>query len=403
MTSTNTMMRWLSALGPGLITAALVFGPSKLTITSKLGAEYGFSLLWIVPIAVLFMIVFTTMAARIGLATEQSLLSSIRERFGNLTAIVVGVGVFLVCISFQAGNAVGVGIAIGEMTHTAAYPWIILFTLAAISLLFFRSFYKVLEKAMISLIILMLLSFVTTLVLVKPALGSIVTGLKFTLPPGSTGIIIAFMASSVSIVGAFYQSYLVQERRKVAITAVQRGRDSIAGIVIMGLMSAILLICAATVLKPQNIKLTSATDMSRVLEPLFGPYAAFLFLTGLFGAGFSSLIGNATVGGTLLGDALGFGSQLSARPVKYFIALVMFFGAAIAIIFGKLPLQLIIFAQSVTIFVVPIIGITMYLIANDRTRMGHLANPSITRLLGGLGLALIIGLALLNVKSLFFN
>lgn len=261
MTKTNAITRWLQTLGPGLITAALVFGPSKLTITSKLGAEYGFSLLWIVPIAVLFMIVFTTMAGRIGLATEQSLLSSIKERFGKAAATVVGIGVFLVCISFQAGNAVGVGIAIGEMTQTAANPWIILFTLAGISLLFFRSFYKVLEKAMITLIVIMLLSFVTTLLLVKPELGGIVAGLKPSLPTGSTGLVIAFMASSISIVGAFYQSYLVQERRKVTIRSVQRGNDSITGIVILGTMSAILLICAATVLHPQHIKLTSATDM----------------------------------------------------------------------------------------------------------------------------------------------
>lgn len=396
-------MRWLSTLGPGLITAALVFGPSKLTITSKLGSEYGFSLLWIVPIAVLFMIVFTTMAGRIGLATEHSLLSSIKARFGKTIATVVGIGVFLVCISFQAGNAVGVGIAIGEMTHTAANPWIILFSLAGISLLFFRSFYKVLEKAMITLIVIMLLSFVTTLLLVKPELGSIATGLQPSLPTGSTGLVIAFTASSVSIVGAFYQAYLVQERRKIVSLSEQRGNDSITGIVILGTMSAILLVCAATVLHPQNIKLTSATDMSRVLEPLFGKYASYLFLTGLFGAGFSSIIGNATVGGTLLGDALGFGSQLSARPVKYFIALVMIFGAVIAIVFGKLPLQLIVFAQSVTIFVVPIIGISMYMIANDRKLMGDLTNTVSAKLLGGLGLALIIGLALVNVKTLFFN
>jgi manganese transport protein len=403
LTNTNAIVRWLSALGPGLITAALVFGPSKLTITSKLGAEYGFGLLWIVPIAVLFMIVFTTMAARIGLATEQSLLSSVRDRFGRATAMAVGIGVFLVCISFQAGNAVGVGIAIGEMTHSPANPWIVLFTLAGIGLLFFRSFYKVLEKAMIALVVIMLLSFVTTLLLVKPGPGGIAAGLKPSLPPGSTGLVIAFMASSVSIVGAFYQSYLVQERRKITNLSVQRGNDSITGIVILGTMSAILLICAATVLHPQGIKLTSATDMSRVLEPLFGPYASFLFLTGLFGAGFSSIIGNATVGGTLLGDALGFGSQLSTRPVKYFIALVMVFGAVIAIAFGRLPLQLIVFAQSVTIFVVPIIGVSMYLIANDRKLMGNLTNTVSARILGGLGLALIIGLALVNVKTLFFS
>uniref|UniRef100_UPI0035937885 divalent metal cation transporter n=1 Tax=Persicitalea sp. TaxID=3100273 RepID=UPI0035937885 len=127
------------------------------------------------------------------------------------------------------------------------------------------------------------------------------------------------------------------------------------------------------------------------------------FLIGLFGAAFSSIIGNATVGGTLLGDALGYGSQLSARPIKYFIALVMSFGAIIAIIFGKLPLQLIVFAQSVTIFIVPFIGVSMYLIANDKKIMGDLTNTNYAKFTGGLGLALIVGLALANVKALFFT
>ncbi len=400
--NSKSISRWFQTLGPGLITAALVFGPSKLTITSKLGAEYGFDLIWIIPIAILFMSVFTTMSARIGLATNVSLLKSIELKFGIPVARTVGIGVFLVCISFQAGNAIGVGIAIGEMTHTAAIPWVVLFTALGIGLLFFRSFYKVLEKAMIILIIIMLFSFITTLLLVKPPVGEIISGLKPSIPAGSTGLFIAFMASCVSIVGAFYQSYLVQERRKTSDLVIKNGNDSIAGIVILGIMSGILLICAATILHPQGLKLTSATDMSKVLEPLFGPYASYLFLTGLFGAAFSSIIGNATVGGTLLGDALGYGSALSAKSTKFFIALVMIFGAIIAILFGKLPLQLIIFAQSITIFIVPMIGISMYLIANDSSIMGKLKNNILAKTFGGLGLVLIIGLALINVKTLFF-
>ncbi len=396
-------MRWLRTLGPGLITAALVFGPSKLTITSKLGAEYGFALLWIVPVAILFMSVFTTMAARIGLATEQSLLGSIRAKFGKAAAAVVGIGVFLVCISFQAGNAIGVGIAIGEMTGTAAAPWVVVFTAAGIGLLFFRNFYKALEKAMITLVVLMLISFITTLILVKPAAGPLTAGLVPSVPDGSTGLVIAFMASCVSIVGAFYQAYLVQERRSLTGFAPQSGNDSITGIVILGVMSAVLMICAASVLHPQQVQLASATDMSQALRPLFGSYASALFLTGLFGAAFSSIIGNATVGGTLLGDALGYGSQISSRNIKYFIALVMVFGAVIAIMFGGLPLQLIVFAQSITIFVVPFIGISMYLIANDAAIMGERVNSTYAKVLGGLGLALITGLALVNVQTLFFK
>src|SRR4028118_2231081 len=92
----HSFKKWLLSLGPGLIVAALVFGPSKMTITSKLGAEYGYALLWIVVVAIFFMVIFTSMAGRIGMATEQSLLSTIRQKWGKGAAIAVGLGVFFV-------------------------------------------------------------------------------------------------------------------------------------------------------------------------------------------------------------------------------------------------------------------------------------------------------------------
>ncbi|HLA53366.1 MAG TPA: hypothetical protein VK618_08670 [Flavitalea sp.] len=48
------LKNWLQSLRPGIITAALVFGSSKMTITSKLGSEYEFSLLWMILLTVLF-------------------------------------------------------------------------------------------------------------------------------------------------------------------------------------------------------------------------------------------------------------------------------------------------------------------------------------------------------------
>ncbi|MDB5263274.1 MAG: natural resistance-associated macrophage protein [Adhaeribacter sp.] len=90
--------------------------------------------------------------------------------------------------------------------------------------------------------------------------------------------------------------------------------------------------------------------MAKALEPLFGSYASTLFLTGLVGAAFSSL---------------GYGSQLTSKMVRLFIAFVIIIGASIAIAFGKLPLEVIVFAQSVTIFLVPFMGLSLYAIAND--------------------------------------
>ncbi|GAA4320110.1 Nramp family divalent metal transporter [Compostibacter hankyongensis] len=394
---------WLHSLGPGIITAALVFGPSKITITAILGADYGYDLLWIVAVAIFFMIVFTTMSARVGIATRQTLLETIGNKWGRAARIAIGLGVFLVAASFQAGNSIGIGMAVAEATHTAQPPWIILFNAIAIALLFFRAFYKTLEKVMIGLICLMLFAFVTTLVLSKPAFSGIAEGFVPSLPKGSMGLVIAFMASCFSIVGAFYQSYLVRERINIRPDIRQSGKESLPGICILGLMSALVLICSAAVLHPQGVKLHAATDMARALAPVFGQYASFLFLTGLFGASFSALIGNATLGGTLLGDALGYGGKLNSGIIRVLIALVMLIGAVIAIVFGRLPLQLIVFAQAVTIFIVPFIGIALFLVANDRKVMGEWRNGLFSNIAGMAGLLIMILLAFSNAKTLFFT
>ena len=401
----NKANSWLRRIAPGLIVAALVFGPSKLTITSKIGANFGYDLLWIIIIAIFFMAVFTLIAERIGLSSDKSLLTMIGERWGKNVAKLIGVGIFLVCASFQTGNSVGVGIAIGELTHTSNVYWIILFNGIGIVLLFFREFYKVLEKLMVSLVGLMLLAFLITFIEVKPNFISIVQG--FTIPKtpvGSIGLIIAFIASCFSIVGAFYTSYLVQARKRInkEETLNKSKNSSLTGIIVLGLLSAIVMICAAAILQPMGIEVSTATDMSIALTPAFGVYASAVFLIGLFAAGFSSIVGNASIGGTLLSDALGFGSNFNSIKTKVMIALVMITGAIIAIIFGNAPLELIVFAQSITIFIVPMIGIAMFLIANDKKYMGEDKINSFLKISGFIGLVIVVILAGINFVNIFF-
>ncbi|RQP18652.1 MAG: divalent metal cation transporter [Parapedobacter sp.] len=397
------LARWFRAIVPGIITAAVVFGPSKMTVTSKMGAEYGNSLLWVIVIPILFMAVYTAMAARIGRASSVSLLALVRQKWGRTVALIIGIGIFLVTTSFQAGNAVGAGIAMAELTKTPMEVWVLFFSAASIALLFFKAFYRILEKVMISIIVLMLLSFVATCVVVKPELSAVLDGLHPVIPEGSLPLIIAFMASAFSLVGALYQAYLVQEKARNLQLANNEVEDkSLTGILLLGFMSACVMICAASVLHTQGLHIESAADMGRSLEPLFGSFATGLFLVGLLGAAVSSLIGNATVGGTLLSDALGKGFQMDKKGVKVYIALVMVAGASIALLFGGLPLELIVFAQRVTIFIVPAIGLAIYAISNDKAIMGDLVNGRWSRVMGLLGLVLVFVLAVVNFRQLFF-
>ncbi|SHN12908.1 Mn2+ and Fe2+ transporters of the NRAMP family [Cyclobacterium lianum] len=397
------IIRWIKSLGPGLITAALVFGPGSLTITSKLGAVYGYQLLWVILLAVVLMLTFTGMGARIGLAAESSLISLFRDKWGNSAAWIAGFGLFFVTASFQAGNTVGAGLALSESLGGSNALWITCISLLAISLLFFRSFYKVLEKVMILMVAVMLVSFLLTLVLAPPDFTEVIKGLVPVIPKGSFVLVIALVASSFSIAGAFYQSYLVQEKgwrvsqKKEALT------ESFTGILVLGIISSMILLSAATILYPQGVKVSSAGDMGLALAPVYGQFAFMVFMVGLFGASFSSLLGNASIGGTLLADALSLGRDLNSLPVKILISLVIVIGAAVALVFGRLPLELIVFAQGITIFAVPFIGFGLFLMANDGKIMGKLKNKLPANIIGAVGLLVLLALAISNAVNLFFN
>src|SRR5690625_1199453 len=394
-----SLIRWLKWLGPGFITAALVFGPGSLTLASTLGADYGYTFLWVIVVATVFMMVFTNMSIRIGLASDKSLLTTIRDKYGKRVSILIGVGLFLVAASFQAGNSVAVGMAFAEPTNTPITPWIIGWAVISISLLFFKSFYTILEKLV--MVAIMLISFIGTLIMTGPSLSGIISGLVPSIPEGSILLVVAVVASNFSVAGAFYQAYLVQEKRWTEKEYREANAEGLSGIFVLGGMGAVILMCAAAVLQPLNITIESATDMGLALQPLFGNQAVILFMVGLFGASFSGLVANATLGGNLLSDALGYGSKLSNLSTRICIMGVMAVGAIVAVIYGGNPIGLIVFAQGLTIFIVPFIGIILFMTANSEDVTGKLKIGPVSQVLGVLGILVLFVLAFRNASMIF--
>lgn len=401
--NTTRKKGFLKYLGPALITSALVVGPGSLTLASKIGAIYGYQLIWILIVTVIFMMIYTEISMRIGLASNLTFIQLINQKWGKFGGILIGVGAFLVTTSFQAGNSIGVGVAFSVITGLNTQLLIVLLTILGIILLFSKNFYNLLENVMIGLIALMLLSFIITTVLVKPSVASIASGFIPTIPEGSLGLIIALTATSFSIVGAAYQSYLVKEKGWSIKDVNEGAKESYFGIFLLGLITLLVMIVGAAVLKPAGIMVDSVNEMGLTLEPLFGSWATIVFMFGLFGAAFSSLIGNATIGGAMLSDGVGFGNSLKDIRVKLMIIAVMLFGSIVALIFGGAPVNMIVFAQAITIVVVPFIAIALLVVANDKEIMGELKNTTTKNVIAIIGLIVLILLAFNNVKNIFFS
>jgi len=401
--SNDTNKNIWGLIGPGFITAALVLGPGSLAVASKIGANFEFRLLWVVPICIALMAAFTIVSTRIGLHSNNTLLQEIRLKYGNLVCLIIGVGLFIVAASFQAGNSIGAGMVFGEMFNTTSAPWVVGFSLVAIGLLFFEIFFKILEKIMIVMVIIMLLSFLITLFISRPDWSLVFHQFSFSLPLGSEFLTVALVASSFSIAGAFYQSYLVQEKGWEKDNSKVHERESISGVLILGIITSTVMLVGASVLFPKVIQVNSATEMGMALEPIFGKYATIVFMLGLFAASFSSLIGNATLGGVLLADSLNIGSKLKSQKVRYVIMSVILVGATVAVVFGSLPIQLIIMAQGFTVIVVPVIGILLFLMAIEKSKKEDMPLSIVLKLLMLIGLITLVLLAGMNVYSIFIK
>lgn len=356
-------------LGPAFITAALVFGPGSITTASSMGAGFSYQLVWVPVIATLLMLCFVDLAVRIGLSTDTGPVATIERRLGRVIAAGVGIGGFLVTASFQAGNSAGTGAAGSVLFGGGTAIFAALFTLLGVGFLWLPSFYKYLERTMVVIILAMLLIFVITAVVSRPDPLAVLGGLVPSLPTGSSALVVGATATTFSVVGALYQIQLVREKGWGPADYRTARRDAVVGSLILGALSLVIMVAAAAVLHPAGVKVTAPTDMATILTPTVGRWATVLFALGLWAAAFSSLVGNSTIGGGLLAGTFKIDrGGLQSVPVKVCITAVMVLGGVVAIAFGRVPLQLIITAQAVTILVAPLIGIVMLVLARHRDR-----------------------------------
>ena len=373
----NKFLRALALMGPAFIVGAWQFGPGNLTSAVQAGSRFGYSLIWVIALSTALMIMFTDMSIRIAIqAHGGSMIEMIKRILGRVTGGLSGVGVFVITLMFSVGNAVGSGLGISLVFGGSPVWWTLACTALVASTLLARRLYTVIEKVLLTVVVVMGVCFVITAFLSRPDWSEAATGLIPNIPSGVGLLLVALVGTNFSINAAFYAGYASRERglrrdqyRDTTLA------DTIPGIVAPGVMTALVIVAAAAVLGGTGQAGASLGQLAGVLEPIAGDAGRIIFGIGFFGAAFSSMIANATAGGTLLADGLGYGNRLSSLKVKLGILAVLAFGAAVTVIAGGAsPVQLIITAQAVTVIVAPILGVLLIILANNRKLMGDLRN-----------------------------
>jgi Mn2+/Fe2+ NRAMP family transporter len=395
---------WLRRIGPGIVTAAVVLGPGSILSVSKVGASYGYSLIWLLVSAVVFMIAYSTMSARFGCVSSESLLDIVAAHWGRWLAVLLGVTGWLATTGFQVGNNLGVSTGMEGLLPGPSWLWPVLFTAGSITFLYTaKRVYRLLEKLMLVLVLVMILSFFANLFFIGVDLREAAAGLIPRIPEGGFTPAKAMVATTFSIIAAFYLGYLVQEKGW-GIGEYRTGiRDTGTGIGILGLMTLVIMLSAAGAFHGRDVELRGAADVAMQLDRLFGTAARSIFCLGLVAASFSSFVVNTLIGGGLLADGLGLGRGFDNPRVKAATSAGLLVGMGIALLgirYSQSPVTSIIVAQAMTLLVVPLCGIVLLVLANKKEILGRHSNGIGMNILGGLGLLVVLWMTWTTAESL---
>jgi NRAMP (natural resistance-associated macrophage protein)-like metal ion transporter len=393
-------------IGPGTLVAAAFIGPGTVTLCTLAGVNFGFNLLWAMLLSIIATIVLQEMAARLGIISQNGLSEVIREEIKApflkqcitiliLSAVVVGNA------SYEAGNISGgilglesvlgkYSIAIGTISINLMS---LLIGFIAFTLLYIGN-YKFLEKALISLVLLMSVSFIATAILTKPNLLEVLNGMfvpRF--PEKSILTIIGLVGTTVVPYNLFLHASLVKERWHKKEDVSFARKDTIISIILGGLVSMAIIISAAAI---KTTDISNAADLAEGLAPLYGDFATYFMALGLFAAGITSAIRAPLAAAYVAKGCLGWSGGLKSKKFRFVWFAILFLGVLFSSI-GIKPIEIIKFAQVANGILLPIIAGILLWIVNKKSVLGNFVNSKIQNILGVLILVIAI---FLGVKGI---
>src|SRR3989338_746081 len=374
----KTILIFLMTLGPGIITSAVDNDAGGITTYSIAGAHFGYSLLWtMIPIAIL-LIVIQEMGIRMGIATGKGLSDLIRENFKVKITMLLMIGLVLT----NLGNVIAEFAGIAASGELFAIPKLILVPLCAIFvwILIVKGNYQSIERAFL-VATLFYFCYVAAGIMSNPDWAEVARNVV----TPQMAFEAAYITILVGLVGTtippwmqlYLQSAVVEKGVKKEQYQFSRIDVIIGSLITVVIMFFIIVATAA--LHPAGIRIETAGDAARALEPLAGAYATILFGVGLFVASLFAAAILPLSTAYFVCEAFGWNSgvnkTLKEAPEFYGLITFLLGIGALIILLPDIPLvRIMYFSQVLNGLMLPVILIMMLLLVNNKKLMGEHAN-----------------------------
>ncbi len=386
---------FIGEMGPAWIISAVAMGPATMASVAMAGGLFGYRVLWVVVLSALLAFVVQYMAAKTGIIGGRGIIGLTEQTWGKGLAWVLTIDALLATWLAAAVLMKALAETTGLITGLVS-PWWSIPYAAGIFLLVGYGGYKALELACKVLVAGVTLCFLVTAAAARPDLLEVCRGLVPALPGGAEGAVMmaGIMGGAVHITIIAMHTYNVNARGwSRSRLGLARTDTFLSMFVAFGLYSTAVFLAAGAVLHPQGLQVRSALDLARTLEPVLGPYANGVFLTGLWGAVISTIAPTYLAGGYFLADKMGWETSVKDRRFRA----VVLAGCLLSLAGPLWPgsfLTLLVVMLALGLCGTPLIILLLMILLNKRDWAGPDRNGWTLNILGGLALTVTTFLAL---------
>ncbi len=396
------------SFGPGTLVTAAFIGPGTITTCSLAGAKFGYALLWGLVFSIFATIVLQEMSARLGIITRQGLGEALRNQFKHpvskiLTTILVISAIAIGNAAFETGNVLGAALGLetllGSPDVSVRLLSIIIGGIAFV--LLFLGSYKLIEKALIGLVIIMSITFLTTAIIINPQLSQLLKGMFLpTIPPGSLLALVGLIGTTVVPYNLFMHASAVQERWNNPDDLPEARLDISVSVILGGFISMAIIVTSAAAFYGTGKAISNAADLGMQLKPLLGEWAQMMIGLGFFAAGISSAITAPLAAAYATTGILGWKTGLRSVRFRMVWIFILLMGVSMAAS-GFKPIEAIVFAQAANGILLPIIAIYLLWVMNSKKIMNQYINSRLSNILGIIIVIIALGLGLRSLLHVF--
>ncbi|CAN7565686.1 Nramp family divalent metal transporter [Mesorhizobium sp. LjNodule214] len=406
------LRRLFAFMGPGYMVSVGYMDPGNWATDLAGGAQFGYTLLFIIMLSNLMAILLQALAARLGIATGRDLAQACRAYYPRPVNFLLWIACELAIIACDLAEVIGTAIALQLLFGIPLIGGAIITALDAfLLLLLMNKGFRFLEAFIIALLIIIFGCFAIQIFAAAPPVGSILHSMfvpssAIVTNPEMLYIAIGIIGATVMPHNLYLHSSIVQTRAYERTEAGKRDAikwattdSTIALILALFVNASILIVAAVAFHSTGHQDVAEIGQAFELLSPLLGlGIASILFAVALLASGL-----NSTVTATLAGQIVMEGflrlriPQWARRLLTRGIAIIPV--VIVTALYGEKGTgQLLVLSQVILSMQLPFAVVPLVQFVSDKKKMGNLAIPRSVAALAWVVAAIIL---VLNFKLLY--